>query len=99
MTANLLVVNGIADDFWEQAMGVISLSKTATRTYRLPGWSGWNQCSMSGGTAPGLGTSLGALASGTGRHGDYSYRCVQRDPEAVMAEVTATAFCPHCRTL
>ena len=38
-TGNLTAVNGIADDFLGASHEVISLSKTATPTYRLLCWS------------------------------------------------------------
>jgi uncharacterized protein YjiS (DUF1127 family) len=36
---NMLRVNGVADHFLEQAMGFISVSRTATPIYRLRCWS------------------------------------------------------------
>jgi hypothetical protein len=73
-------------------MSVMCLSKTAARTYRLPGWSElkslfgewWHRVSSR--------YELESLSERNLVDND-SYRCVQRDPEAVLAEVKAIALC------
>ena len=80
-------------------MSVISLHKTPAPTYRLPCWSQlealfgeWWQRIISRYELE------KSQRAGLSRHGDDSYRCLQRDPEAFLAGLTAKAFWTFSRS-
>ena len=80
-------------------MSVISLHKTPAPTYRLPCWSQlealfgeWWQRIISR-------YELESLSErDLGDMGMNSYRCLQRDPEAFLAGLTAKAFWTFSRS-